>query len=517
MAETSYIVAFLSDLVVRNDADAGANGPSGDLVLASACGTQGAAGRIIQKLHYPTFQWCEVLDGSNVLGWPYPGVGPALTTGRPWGIPVFALPEERMGETLALSLIGLESDSFTGRDTVTAALDVLKAVAGPLGTLVGGAAVGGVSGVAVGAITDAITASWEDDIIAVHTNTLSRADGWGVGRPPIASLDSQDGEWLIRYQVQRITIPYELQLRVRLNRIIVGKDLDPDGALLWSDDSDVFVVSRVWGGKFAGEIPEQQIHTYPEPGHYHDMEGGGPPWELNAVIFEGAVGPFLSVEIGVWDKDDTSEDDMHGMVFGLWLAPDLIRAFRANQWQPLRISAVHRGAPLTLDFQIEPLVPEEIWLFNWWSPSRGDHFTTTHPEWAESHPRSQRPPDYVSLGIQGRVFNPALPQPPGTVPLYSWWSQGRGDNFTTSDPRWAGTPGAHKEPGYVFHRLEGYVYDPALPQPRNTFPLHSWWSPSRRDNFATIDPHWAGKAGDRKAPDYGFNRLEGYVILEDLI
>jgi hypothetical protein len=267
----------------------------------------------------------------------------------------------------------------------------------------------------------------------------------------------------------------------------------------------------------AGELPEQQLHTYPaeeEDEDYHEMTGGD-SWDLNAVIFEGAIGPFLSVEIGVWDKDDTTEDDMHGMILGLWLAPDLIETFRKNYWRPLRFTSVERGGPLTVDFQIEPLEPETIGLYNWWSEARGDHFSTSQFDWAESRASARREPGYVALGLQGRVFNPALPQPEGTVPLYSWWSPSREDNFTTSDPRWAGGPGTAKAPDYGFHRVEGYIYDPTRPQPPGTIPLYSWWNHTRGDNFTTSDPRWAGTRWTKKA-GYGFNRLEGYIIGEIL-
>jgi len=199
------------------------------------------------------------------------------------------------------------------------------------------------------------------------------------------------------------------------------------------------------------------------------------------------------------------------MILGLWFAPDLITTFHSNYWRPLHFTSVARGAPLTVDFQIEPLEPETIGLYNWWCEARGDNFATSRPDWAESHPSARREPGYVSLIRWGRVFNPRLPQPAGTVPLYSWWSPSREDNFTTSDPRWAGGPGSSKTPDYGFHRLEGCVYDPARPQPASTVALYSWWNPERGDNFTTSDPRWAGTPGAKQA-GYGFNRLEGYII-----
>jgi hypothetical protein len=231
MAKTPYVVVYLSDLVIRDDADTGAAGPSGDLILAAACATPSDGHMAVQKIYYPVSQWYEVLSGQNVLGWPNPGIGPSLPSGRPWGLPIFSLPEARMGDTLAVSLIGLESDSFAGMDTARVALDVLNVVAVPIGTLAGGSVTGSAVGAATSLITGAIASSWDDDVIATHTNAFTRIDTWGIGRPAVEAIDRQDGEWLVRYQVARVSIPYELKLRVRINRIIVGQDLDPDGVL----------------------------------------------------------------------------------------------------------------------------------------------------------------------------------------------------------------------------------------------------------------------------------------------
>jgi serine/threonine protein kinase len=157
------------------------------------------------------------------------------------------------------------------------------------------------------------------------------------------------------------------------------------------------------------------------------------------------------------------------------------------------------------------LCTERVSLYSWWSPSREDNFATTNPAWAGKS-GDTRSPDYVFVRLEGLVCNPDTPQPPGTVALYSWWSPSRGDNFTTTNPAWAGKSGDTRLPDYVFVRLEGYVYSPDTTQLLGMVALYSWWSPSREDNFATTNPTWAGKSGDTRLPDYGFARLEGYLI-----
>jgi len=105
------------------------------------------------------------------------------------------------------------------------------------------------------------------------------------------------------------------------------------------------------------------------------------------------------------------------------------------------------------------------------------------------------------------TFTQVPPTPMPNMVLYSWWSESRGDNWITSNPRWTGSeaPG----PDYYVVRVEGYIFSPDAPQPSGTIPLYSWWSESRGDNWATTNPRWTGS--EPPGPDYYFVRVEGYV------
>lgn len=50
------------------------------------------------------------------------------------------------------------------------------------------------------------------------------------------------------------------------------------------------------------------------------------------------------------------------------------------------------------------------------------------------------------------------------VPLYSWWSPSRGDNFATTNPDWFGGP-APTAQGYGLSHIEGCLIPPAEAQP----------------------------------------------------
>lgn len=159
--------------------------------------------------------------------------------------------------------------------------------------------------------------------------------------------------------------------------------------------------------------------------------------------------------------------------------------------------------------------PQVVPLNTWFSSTRGDHFSTTDPAWSGAV-GARKPDGYEMIRAEGLVFNPALPQPPGTVPLYSFWHPGRTDNFATTDPRWTNEPNPS---GYRRFRLEGYVFD----RPRlGTLPLMSYWSPGRTDNAASTDARLSRElrqSGDglpsMQGAGYTGFRVEGYLLPAD--
>jgi hypothetical protein len=110
------------------------------------------------------------------------------------------------------------------------------------------------------------------------------------------------------------------------------------------------------------------------------------------------------------------------------------------------------------------------------------------------------------------LYSPDDPQPANTIALYSWYSPSRGDNWTTTLHNDLGSRGEDLSPDYRFSHLHGYLYSPDDPQPANTIALYSWYSPSRGDNWTTTLHNDLGSRGDDLSPDYAFVRLEGYLL-----
>ncbi|MFT3707086.1 MAG: hypothetical protein QM817_05395 [Archangium sp.] len=148
-------------------------------------------------------------------------------------------------------------------------------------------------------------------------------------------------------------------------------------------------------------------------------------------------------------------------------------------------------------------------LVTFYSVARGDYFSTTLPEWTCTYYRncpsgSYTPPEpsYVPVGIQGHVYNPAMAQPSGTMPLYHWWSSERADNFLTTNPSWAGTVGTVRD-GYFLHRIEGYIPISGL------YPLRLYFNPAQGDNATLATWRTTVPSG------YSFIRTEGSMLPPD--
>ncbi|MFD0597550.1 hypothetical protein ACFQZ4_39025 [Catellatospora coxensis] len=150
--------------------------------------------------------------------------------------------------------------------------------------------------------------------------------------------------------------------------------------------------------------------------------------------------------------------------------------------------------------------PTLVPLVAFHSPSRGDYFTTTQEGWVCQYSGTcPRDAGYQIVGMQGHVYNPANPQPAGTVPLFHWWNPSRGDNFLTTDPNWSGNVGDTRSSGvtYTLFRIEGFVPTTHL----GGIPLRSYWNAAAADNAAIAT--WRRDA----APSgYAFYRHEGFLL-----
>jgi M6 family metalloprotease-like protein len=138
-------------------------------------------------------------------------------------------------------------------------------------------------------------------------------------------------------------------------------------------------------------------------------------------------------------------------------------------------------------------------LHSYWNPALGDNALSSDPAGI---------PGYGRFRSEGLIGRPDLPRPPGTTQLFTWYSPSRGDYFSTTDPTWTGWEGISRE-GYDFVRMEGWVFTDNV---AGTAELELWWDPDREDSFTTTDPNWTRDADGRRTPNYGRARAEGFVL-----
>ncbi|MBI2838135.1 MAG: hypothetical protein HYX75_07465 [Acidobacteria bacterium] len=146
-------------------------------------------------------------------------------------------------------------------------------------------------------------------------------------------------------------------------------------------------------------------------------------------------------------------------------------------------------------------------LHGWWSGGVGDNFATRDPDWRGCSGES-RSPDYGWVRVEGKLYTTGGTT--GTTPLYRWFSQQLQDNVVTADPAWG--PGTVHQPDYQSVRAEGYIFRPDATPPAGAVGLYTWYSPGRGDYFTTSHPSWAGNPGDTHSPDYTCIRKEGYLL-----
>lgn len=131
----------------------------------------------------------------------------------------------------------------------------------------------------------------------------------------------------------------------------------------------------------------------------------------------------------------------------------------------------------------------------WWSEQRGDNFTTATKKGDQDAMAAR----YRYVRVEGCVMRSPIAQ---SVPLKLWWSQTRGDNFITATGDGDGDAQASR---YALIRTEGYVFPSGQPE---TIPLKLFYSDQRGDNFTLAT---AEGEHDALASGYRFVRVEGYV------
>jgi len=130
-----------------------------------------------------------------------------------------------------------------------------------------------------------------------------------------------------------------------------------------------------------------------------------------------------------------------------------------------------------------------------WHSKRGDNFTTT----TSLGERRANAAGYTFVRVEGFV----LAKRPYDL-VWQYWHAGRGDNLMTGQK--SSLAKGAEAAQYAFTGFDGVVLNQQLP---GTVPLKTFWSAAREDNFET-----ATAAGEQSAlaAGYVFVRTEGFVF-----
>jgi len=280
-----YIIVELKNVTILDDTDPGG---CGEIEIGTvAMSGRGVAHILTWPIKVQDSSWFEANTGDTVIV----------------NAPIFCEREDEMSDVLAIVIAAVDNDQIPEWISKFAdvwfdvAQTVLSAVEG-YGPLLAG--VSKLEEIGVEALLNYLS---EAEQIGVHGKAFIPLD-WTSGH---LAVTEQAGNMIVNYEIRRVQVPARTPpISVKLLNVI---GIGDEG---WGDDGDSepFIHTRVLNNL---TVPEQLIQRH-DFGPIVDV-GDGETWTINKEIFRAeAVGPFLHVEIDVWEEDTPSWGDDNDMV-----------------------------------------------------------------------------------------------------------------------------------------------------------------------------------------------------------
>ena len=271
----SYIVVELKNVTIKDDHDE--LGGKGEIEINTiAMSGKGVPHTLTWPIKVQDSSWYEADDGDVINV----------------NAPIFCEPENEISNVLAVVITAIDNDelpnwigTFTG-----IWFGLGQAVAGLVkgyGQALKGALQ--LEQMGVDALLEYLS---EDDLIGVHGKAFIPSD-WQSGS---LSVIEDSGDMTVNYEIRRIQVPVRTPpIAVKLLNVTgIGDEGWGDGG-----DSEPFIHTRVLNDL---TLPEMLIQRQ-DFGPKEDVSEGE-TWVINKEIYRiGAVGPFLHVEIDVWEED----------------------------------------------------------------------------------------------------------------------------------------------------------------------------------------------------------------------
>ncbi len=322
---TSYVLVTLEELSV--------DGLDSNRAPRLMLGAVTASGERVRTQIWPDAIWAEARPERG-----------AFLDGEAEAVPLFALPEDDMGERLAFGVIALDnrvSENESPQDWLNTRMPALvEAASGPVARW-------------GRAEADAISASQERERIGdtiqplvgpnrslgILTGRFAASDDWGIRQAPYeTSVTSEGVRVTMRYRVRRVEAPAAGDIGVRLQR------------LRWMERSSaqLFLWSRASTG-FSGEDLNALPRRLPLSDTLNVAANGAR--SMNSVFLDGSVGPFLYLNVGAWDQS-TGRPQALGQLTRFWTVEELLSQ------RPSTLSLETNSLALDLAFEV-PRQPQQ--------------------------------------------------------------------------------------------------------------------------------------------------------------
>ncbi|MBI4294977.1 MAG: PKD domain-containing protein [Chloroflexi bacterium] len=288
----TYIVAVLQSVYVSDDMDwpspgewfFNANAVSGEAKFNSVWPSQMEDAR-----------WYEASDGHTIE----------------MNFPIFYQRQDLMGQRLGIALVAQDDDSYP--KWISVFLDVVVKLGELVCNIFGQAEIATALEIVNSVAQKAMEYSGATDLVDAYVNTeLNRSNGWGSEE--YGGIVQSGGQFKeggrMGYPlivVKKLTVPNPGKpLTVRLNDILTHESGD-------YYNGEVFIHTRVFDG-FTTEEGDFPSRSLDDGEHY-------PLADYDPVIFHtDAAGPFLYIEVDVWDEDEPDIADDHDMLgIATWL------------------------------------------------------------------------------------------------------------------------------------------------------------------------------------------------------
>jgi hypothetical protein len=331
-AATNYIVVTLDQLTVT--------GPQTLAIqpIRLMLGAVSASGSRVQKILWPAQIWAD-----GAIGTPF------MPDDRS-AIPLFALPEDQLGDELGFGVIALDNkisvDQHPENWLNNALPAVIEAATDPMALWVTGQPTSPDD--EASQITQAIAPLLGGNTrLGVIAGKFAKSSDWGVSAQ---TYEATAGNLNVKYRIRRVSVPANVSSTVRLKGITVQKT-----GRSGSDPAQLFVWALGASG-FAGESLNGLVRHLPFADFY--ALKAGQSQTLDEVLYSGDLGAFLYTELGVWDQQASGPVSM-GSLSDLWTAEELAQA------PPGSLSVTIQGpngaqVKLDLSIQLSGLTPPEV-------------------------------------------------------------------------------------------------------------------------------------------------------------